>query len=148
MSAAASTRFGMVPVSLTWLSPYSIRSGKFDGGISDSDESGKTPGTDLREGVPTLPELLLRAAAPDPSIPGDLRLRELLDAGFPADDPAADERHAEALTLFRAHPALARAREDTLRYSEEARALLAPLPDCPAKSALEGLCDVVALRTM
>ena len=115
---------------------------------SDSHESGKTPGTDLREGVPTLPELLLRAAAPDPEVPGDLRLRELLDAGFPADDPASDERHAEALTLFRAHPALARAREDTLRYSEEARSLLAPLPDCPAKSALEGLCDMVALRTM
>ncbi|MEY9962178.1 heptaprenyl diphosphate synthase [Streptacidiphilus sp. MAP12-16] len=115
---------------------------------SDSHESGKTPGTDLREGVPTLPVLLLDASAPDPAVPGDLRLRELLDTGFPADDPEADARHAEALCLFRAHPALAQAREDTLRYAEEARALLAPLPDCPAKAALEGLCDAVALRTM
>jgi heptaprenyl diphosphate synthase len=115
---------------------------------SDSHESGKTPGTDLREGVPTLPILLLHASAPDPSVPGDLRLRELIAAGFPSDDPEAEARHAEALGLLRRHPALAQAREDTLRYAEQARALLAPLPDCPAKSALEGLCDVVALRTM
>jgi heptaprenyl diphosphate synthase len=115
---------------------------------SDSHESGKTPGTDLREGVPTLPVLMLRASAPDPAVPGDLRLRELLAAGFPADDPDADARHAEALALFRTHPAMAGAREATLRYAEEARALLAPLPDCVAKSALEGLCDAVALRTM
>ncbi|MEZ0093983.1 polyprenyl synthetase family protein [Streptacidiphilus sp. EB129] len=115
---------------------------------SDSTESGKTPGTDLREGVPTLPVLLLRASAPDPSVPGDVRLRELLDAGFPADDPDADARHAEALGLLRAHPAMAHAREDILRYAEEARGLLGPLPECPAKSALEGLCDAVAFRTM
>ncbi|MEZ0069129.1 heptaprenyl diphosphate synthase [Streptacidiphilus sp. MAP12-20] len=110
---------------------------------SDSHESGKTPGTDLREGVPTLPVLLLRASEPDPSVPGDLRLRELT-AG-PLED---DALHAEALTLLRAHPALAQAREATLRWSEEARALLGPLPDCGAKAALEGLCDAVALRTM
>jgi heptaprenyl diphosphate synthase len=110
---------------------------------SDSQESGKTPGTDLREGVPTLPVLLLSASAPDASVPGDLRLRELT-AG-PIED---DERHAEALRLLRAHPAMARAREETLRLSEEARALLAPLPDCSAKTALEGMCDAVALRTM
>ena len=29
---------------------------------SDAGESGKTPGTDLREGVPTLPVLLARAS--------------------------------------------------------------------------------------
>ncbi|MBF9068030.1 polyprenyl synthetase family protein [Streptacidiphilus fuscans] len=110
---------------------------------SESRESGKTPGTDLREGVPTLPVLLLRATEPDPSVPGDLRLRELT-AG-PIED---DELHAEALELMRAHPALAQAREDTLRWAEEARELLGPLPPCPAKSALEGLCDAVALRTM
>jgi heptaprenyl diphosphate synthase len=110
---------------------------------SESRESGKTPGTDLREGVPTLPVLRLRETAPDPSVPGDVRLRALLDGGV-AEDAALEE----ALTLLRAHPALRAAREDTLRYAEEARALLAPLPECPAKSALERLCDSVALRTM
>src|SRR3712207_8881894 len=42
---------------------------------SESDLSGKTPGTDLREGVPTLPVLLARASTD----PADARLLELLD---------------------------------------------------------------------
>jgi heptaprenyl diphosphate synthase len=111
---------------------------------SDGHESGKTPGTDLREGVPTLPILLLRQMPVDESDPEDLRLRELITLDLAADD----ELHAEALKLLRRHPALERARRDTLRYAEEARALLAPLPDCPAKAALQGLCDAVAIRTM
>ncbi|MFF4651116.1 polyprenyl synthetase family protein [Streptomyces sp. NPDC001380] len=110
---------------------------------SDGHESGKTPGTDLREGVPTLPVLLLRAMPADPSDPDDTRLRELLDG-----DLADDARHAEALGLLRRHPALERARRETLQYADEARALLGRLPHCPARAALEGLCDAVAVRTM
>ena len=41
--------------------------------VSETTESGKTPGTDLREGVPTLPVLLRRA-----DDPADQRLRQLL----------------------------------------------------------------------
>ncbi|MGW6912778.1 polyprenyl synthetase family protein [Kitasatospora sp. NPDC054939] len=110
---------------------------------SDSHESGKTPGTDLREGVPTLPILLLQQMPADEADPADLRLRELLTL-----DLADDELHAEALRLLRRHPALEHARRETLRHAEEARALLEPLPDCPAKAALQGLCDAVAIRTM
>ncbi|ARF82712.1 polyprenyl synthetase family protein [Kitasatospora aureofaciens] len=110
---------------------------------SDGDESGKTPGTDLREGVATLPTLLLQQMPADPGDPDDTRLRELL-----AKDLSDDDLHAEALRLLRAHPALERARRETLRHAEEARALLAPLPDCAAKAALDGLCDAVAIRTM
>ncbi|MDH6577672.1 polyprenyl synthetase family protein [Kitasatospora sp. MAP5-34] len=111
---------------------------------SDGHESGKTPGTDLREGVPTLPVLLLRQTPVDVDNPEDVRLRELLELDLAEDD----QLHAEALRLLRRHPALERARRETLRYAEEARALLAPLPECPAKSALQGLCDAVAIRTM
>jgi heptaprenyl diphosphate synthase len=110
---------------------------------SDSHESGKTPGTDLREGAPTLPILLLQQMPADEADPADLRLRELLTL-----DLADDELHAEALRLLRRHPALEHARRETLRHAEEARALLEPLPDCPAKAALQGLCDAVAIRTM
>ncbi|MFC8451667.1 polyprenyl synthetase family protein [Kitasatospora sp. NPDC057223] len=110
---------------------------------SDGHESGKTPGTDLREGVPTLPILLLQQMPADDSDPADARLRELLQL-----DLADDELHAEALRLLRKHPALEHARRETLRYAEEARSLLAPLPECPAKAALQGLCDAVAIRTM
>ncbi|MFD7903434.1 polyprenyl synthetase family protein [Kitasatospora sp. NPDC059722] len=110
---------------------------------SDGHESGKTPGTDLREGVPTLPTLLLQGMPADPADPEDTRLRELLDQ-----DLADDDLHAEALRLLRRHPALELARRETLRQAEDARALLAPLPDCAAKAALEALCDSVAIRTM
>jgi heptaprenyl diphosphate synthase len=110
---------------------------------SDGHESGKTPGTDLREGVPTLPILLLQQMPADQDDPADARLRELLQL-----DLADDDLHAEALRLLRKHPALERARRETLRYAEEARALLDPLPECPAKAALQGLCDAVAIRTM
>ncbi|MER6305143.1 polyprenyl synthetase family protein [Streptomyces sp. NPDC001657] len=109
---------------------------------SDSHESGKTPGTDLREGIPTLPVLRLRARAEsDDGTPEDRALCELL-----AGDLTDDVRHAEALAGLRAHPALEEARRDTVRYAEEARATLAPLPACTSKAALEGLCDAVVHR--
>jgi heptaprenyl diphosphate synthase len=105
---------------------------------SDSTESGKTPGTDLREGVPTLPVLYARRSL-DAS--GD-RLRMLLDG--PLTDDAV---HAEALALLRRHPAMAEAGAEVRRWAAEARAVLAPLPDVPARWALEALCDSVADRT-
>lgn len=108
---------------------------------SDSHESGKTPGTDLREGIPTLPVLRLRAMAAEGGDPDDLELVRLLDG-----DLTDDARHAEVLARLRVHPALEQARKDTVRYAEEARATLAPLPDCFAKSALVELCDAVVHR--
>ncbi|MER7398548.1 polyprenyl synthetase family protein [Streptomyces sp. NPDC000151] len=109
---------------------------------SDAGESGKTPGTDLREGIPTLPVLHLRAlAASDAATEEDRALAALLD-----EDLTDDARHAEALAGLRAHAALRQARRDTIRYAEEARATLAPLPDCAAKTALQELCDAVVYR--
>ncbi|MFE2639203.1 polyprenyl synthetase family protein [Streptomyces scopuliridis] len=108
---------------------------------SDSHESGKMPGTDLREGIPTLPVLLLRAQAETYGKPDDLALVELLDG-----DLADDARLSEALRLLRAHPALEQARRDTVRYAQEARATLTPLPEGYAKSALIELCDAVVHR--
>ncbi|WP_407560469.1 polyprenyl synthetase family protein [Streptomyces sp. 184] len=108
---------------------------------SDGEESGKTPGTDLREGVATLPVLHLRAAAQRYRRPADLELAALL-----ADDLTDDSRHAEALARLRIHPAVEQARRDTVRYAAEARAILTSLPACPARAALEGLCDAVVDR--
>jgi heptaprenyl diphosphate synthase len=105
---------------------------------SDAVESGKTPGTDLREGVPTLPVLRARRSTD----PADARLLELLEGNL--DD---DARHAEALALLRSHPAMAAARADLERWAGDARAVLQPLPDVPAKAALVALCDAVAHRS-
>ena len=105
---------------------------------SDSDESGKTPGTDLREGVPTLPVLLARRSTD----PADARLLELLDA-----DLTDDALHAETLGLLRAHPAMTEARAYVIERAHEAKALLKVLPDGPVREALDAFADVVATRT-
>jgi len=105
---------------------------------ADSAQSGKTPGTDLREGVATLPVLYARAG----DDPAERRLRELL-AG-PLHD---DERHAEALALLRRSPALGQARDTLAGYASRAAALLAGLPPVPARTALAALADFVLDRT-
>ncbi|MER6497616.1 polyprenyl synthetase family protein, partial [Streptomyces griseorubiginosus] len=108
---------------------------------SDSHESGKTPGTDLREGIPTMPVLRLRERAARLGLAEDIALCELLDS-----DLTDDARHAEALAALRAHPALEQARRDTVQYAQDARAALAPLRECDAKAALMELCDAVVHR--
>jgi len=105
---------------------------------SDSGESGKTPGTDLREGVATLPVLHVRRST-DPS---DKALRSLLDGEL--DDEAL---LAEAVSLLRAHPAMLAARADLQRYADEAREVLDSLPEGAATDALHLLCDMVVART-
>jgi heptaprenyl diphosphate synthase len=107
---------------------------------STSAQSGKEPGTDLRQGVRTLPVLYaLRAPA---STPETARLRSLLDADLT--DPAL---HAEALTLLRSSPALEEARQTVRTWIAGARGLVAQLPDVPARAAFESLCDFVITRT-
>ncbi|HEY7487967.1 MAG TPA: polyprenyl synthetase family protein [Streptosporangiaceae bacterium] len=107
---------------------------------SDADQSGKTPGTDLREGVHTLPVLHVLAAPRK----GDARLCELLRSADLGDD---DALHAEALSLLRAHPAMDRARAHLRGWAEDARTELLTLPDVPARAAFEALCDYVVSRT-
>ncbi len=105
---------------------------------SEAGDLGKTPGTDLREGVPTLPGLLAVASTD----PADARLRELLRS-----DLSDDELLAEALDLLRRHPAIAEARAYVRKRADEAREVLTPLPDVPARAALEALCDLVVSRS-
>jgi heptaprenyl diphosphate synthase len=106
---------------------------------SESEESGKTPGTDLREGVPTLPVLLAKRSTD----PADARLLELLDA-----DLSDDALHAEALDLLRKHPAMDEARAYVLARAAEARELLTVLPQgSPVRDALDAFAEVVATRT-
>ncbi|GAB6985253.1 polyprenyl synthetase family protein [Nocardioides pyridinolyticus] len=105
---------------------------------SESDESGKTPGTDLREGVPTLPVLMARASG----APADARLIELLDG-----DLTDDDRHAEALDLLRKHPAMDEARAYVVAQAQAAKARLAVVPAGPVRDALEAFADIVAVRS-
>ncbi len=101
-----------------------------------SDTSGKTPGTDLVEGVPTLP-VLYALAGTDPA---DARLRELV-AG-----PVSDADLPEALELLRASRALDEAKATLRQYQERARGLAASLPAGPARQALIDICEFMVDR--
>ncbi len=105
---------------------------------SESDASGKTPGTDLREGIRTLPALLVLAT----DDPASARLRELVSRPLP--DDAEQE---EALALLRAHPALQLAQDRLAAYVDEARDAARGLPDGSARDALLGLADFVLARS-
>jgi heptaprenyl diphosphate synthase len=108
---------------------------------SDSAQSGKTPGTDLRQGVPTLPVLyaLRSTAAAD----GDQRLRWLLAEADLSDDGLL----AETLALLRVHSALAESRAHVLTWVQGARNEIMALPARPAQAAFLALCDYVEKRT-
>lgn len=104
---------------------------------SDPDESGKLPGTDLREGVHTLPVLFaLQETGPDAD-----RLRELLRG------PVTDDAEvAEALALLRASGGIAAAKATVEQYAAAARAELDGLPDVPGRRALASLVDYTVNR--
>jgi heptaprenyl diphosphate synthase len=104
-------------------------------------QSGKTPGTDLRQGVRTLPVLYaLRSAAQSPA---DQRLHWLLGEADLTDEALL----TEALTALRSHPALAESRADVLSWAQGARNEIMTLPDVPARAAFLALCDFVEKRT-
>ncbi|MCY1160172.1 MAG: polyprenyl synthetase family protein [Citricoccus sp.] len=107
---------------------------------SASDTSGKVPGTDLKERVPTLPVLLLRQEAAR----GDAAARSALEL---VDGPLdTDEQLVAAVTAVSAHPVIESAWEITRGWADDARAALAPLPDSPVKEALEAFADYVVRR--
>ncbi|MGH4014065.1 MAG: polyprenyl synthetase family protein [Pseudonocardiaceae bacterium] len=105
---------------------------------SPATQSGKMPGTDLREGVRTLP-MLYALAEPGPGV---TRLGELLAA--PLTD---DALVTEALALLRGSPGLGRAVQALRSYTDTARAELAVLPPCPARDALSSVTDYLQART-
>jgi heptaprenyl diphosphate synthase len=113
---------------------------------SDSAQSGKTPGTDLRQGVRTLPVLYaLRSTGQPETAQSETggRLRGLLVEA----DLTDDARLAETLALLRAHPALAESRAQVLSWVQGARNEIMALPDVPARAAFLALCDFVEKRT-
>ncbi len=105
---------------------------------SETDESGKTPGTDLREGVPTMVTVhILESHNPD-----DAKLKALLSA------PIHDEEIvASTLKALRTHTAMKISRDLLVKYADEAKGLVADLNNSPAKDALVSLCDAIITRT-
>jgi heptaprenyl diphosphate synthase len=105
---------------------------------SESNQSGKTPGTDLREGVPTLVTLNVMKSTD----PQDADLKHLLTA------PIEDETTVQqVLVALRNHKALDEAREQLHQIAKQARGALGPLPINDATGALMSLCDAVIDRS-
>ena len=105
---------------------------------SESNQSGKTPGTDLREGVPTLVTLNVMKS----SDPTDAELKRLLSA--PIEDEATVQ---QVLVALRNHKALDESRQQLFMIAKEARSALGPLPINDATGALMSLCDAVIDRS-
>lgn len=99
---------------------------------SEGGQTGKTPGTDLREKVPTMPALLLRrrAAGPD-ATDEDRALVALLDSDL-SDDDDLDA----AVRGLRSHDVVAETHAHAVRCADEAVAALGTLPAGPVKDAL------------
>jgi heptaprenyl diphosphate synthase len=106
---------------------------------SDGKTSGKTPGTDLRAGVPTLPVLYLRQDAHHD--PASAALVEIIDAGLDDDATLND-----VLEQMRKHPATERAFQEAKRWADLAITALDDLPTGPVREALTNFADAVIER--
>ena len=106
--------------------------------VSEHEESGKTPGTDLREGIRTLPVLLVLGSG----AASDASLQALLTG-----DLSDDSRLRQALDALRAHPAMDAARATLVDHVEQARAAARQLPEGAARAALIALTDYVLVRS-
>ena len=104
---------------------------------SNSNQSGKTPGTDLKEGVPTLVTLQILKS----DNPKDKTLKEKLSKPIP------QEEVDSVIEELRAHPALIGAREYLHDLARESKDMLTNLPNNPARKTLESLCDAIVDRT-
>ncbi len=105
---------------------------------SDSNQSGKTPGTDLKEGVPTLVTLQIMRSNDSK----DVALREKLSK------PVPENEVASVIAELRGHQALVDAKRYLHALAGEAKELLKDLPANNSKAALESLCDAIVDRTV
>ena len=104
---------------------------------SEMTESGKVPGTDLREGVPTLITLLVKQA----NNAADENLIKKLSG------PVAESEISSVLSELRKHNAMNQAREYLQSLAKEANEILMKLPDIPARSALIKLTSLLVERS-
>jgi heptaprenyl diphosphate synthase len=104
---------------------------------SDSLDSGKTPGTDLREGIPTLVTL----NAMKSNDPKDASLKLALSGPI-----KSEEKVQWVIQELRGHKCMAESRTQLQAIAKEARTALGPLPISESSTALYSLCDLVIDR--
>jgi heptaprenyl diphosphate synthase len=104
---------------------------------SDETASGKTPGTDLKEGVPTLVTLYVIAA----NNPADKDLIAKLKG------PISENDLSGVINQLRSHKALTDVKDYLAKVAKEANDLLVDLPEGSAKEALKSLTFALVNRS-
>jgi heptaprenyl diphosphate synthase len=129
---------------------------------AQQEQTGKTPGTDLRSGVSTLPLLYLRdLAKTDPDAAalltrierdvnaahyGDTENRDTENSD-PENSDADEEDLAAAIAELRDHEVTKRTLAEARQWAREAVEALAPLPDGPVKKAMTRFADSIVERS-
>lgn len=110
--------------------------------LSDAD-TGKVAGTDLREGVDTMPVLLLRAAQRNGTLDGDgQRILAALST-----DLSDDRELARVVAALRAHAVTEQTSQMARQWADAAVKSLAELPHGSVRQALEEFATFTVSRT-
>lgn len=112
---------------------------------SDEEVSGKTPGTDLKEGVETMPTLLLRQAYARGELETDSTGMEIIDL-LENGDMTNPDILKKTVLLLRQHPVLEETRQLAFKWCDKARQSIAELPDSTVKDALNEFADTLVAR--
>ena len=104
---------------------------------SNETASGKTPGTDLKEGIPTLVTLYVIAA----NNPADKDLISKLNG------PISESELPGVISQLRSHKALSDVKDYLANVANEANDLLTDLPEGAAKEALKNLTFALVNRS-
>jgi len=110
------------------------------------EQTGKTAGTDLRAGVPTLPLLYLRARAETDAEAAKL-LGRLEVAIHDSGEDAVHPDFADAVAELRRHPVTDDTLAEANRWADRAVEALAPLPEGPVKKALTRFAQAIVERS-
>lgn len=116
---------------------------------SDTEVSGKTPGTDLREGVATMPVLLLRrrvAAGPVDGVTPEQHAEDLALLADIDGDLASDEALASVVARLRVHPVVDETAALAHEWVARARDAISALPEGEVKEALHSFADALVAR--
>lgn len=114
---------------------------------SDSEDSGKTPGTDLRAGVATLPLLYLRRLAETDEHAETLLRRIERDVTAAFYGEGDEEDISAAIAELRGHAVTQRTLDEAHRWADEAVAALHVLPEGPVKKALTRFAQRIVERS-
>ncbi len=109
---------------------------------SEAGATGKTPGTDLREGIATMPVLLLRARVADGGAdPSDTELLSRIEGDLSDDSVLAD-----TVARIAAHAVVDQTAVLAREWADRAKAAIEGLPEGPVKEALLGFADHLVAR--